>query len=108
MKKVKFTGTVNTFYCVPNCEDETAVLYLDVNTEQKLPNGKEETVVPSRKMRFVLQKRETDLLIRSKISAGDEVSIFAEENDSGDLSYGIGLIGYKSSAVDAGEYIRHM
>lgn len=108
MKKVKFTGAVNTFYCVPNCEEEKAILYLDVNSEQKLPDGKEELVVPSRKMRFVLAEHETVLLIRAKISNGDEVSIFAEEDNEGNLSYSIGLINYKSSAVDAGDYVRRM
>jgi len=108
MKKVKFTGTVNTFYCVPNCENETAVLYLDVNSEQKLPDGKEESVVPSRKMRFMLDRREVNILTRGKISRGDEVSIYAQENDAGDVSYSIGLINYKTSAVDAKEYIRRM
>ena len=69
MKKVKFTGTVNTFYCVPNCENETAILYLDVNSEQKLPDGKEEAVVPARKMRFMLGEREVDLKARRALHA---------------------------------------
>ena len=108
MKKVKFTGTVNTFYCVPNCENETAILYLDVNSEQKLPDGKEESVVPARKMRFMLGEREVEILTRGKISYGDEVSIYAQENDEDEVSYSIGLINYKTSAVDAGDYVRRM
>ena len=42
MKKIKFTGTVDTFYFVPNCEEETVVLYLNVIVVQKYPEGKEE------------------------------------------------------------------
>ena len=107
MKRVKFTGTVSTFYCVPN-ESETAVLYLEVTLEQKLPQGKEEQVIPAKRMRFLLGQRETETLTRGKISNGDEVTVFANEDDGGDVTYNVGLIRYKSQVIDASEYVRQM
>ncbi|MBR1825561.1 MAG: hypothetical protein IJ770_03135 [Alphaproteobacteria bacterium] len=109
MKKIKFTGTVDTFYFIPNCEEETAVIYLDVSQEQKLPDGREETVMPARRMRFVLNIKELGVLAKEKtVARGDQMSIFVCESPNGELSYSIGLIGHSLSVVDAKEYVKHL
>ena len=109
MKKIKFTGTVETFYFVPNCEEETAILYLDVKQEQKLPDGKEELLEKPKRMRFMLSAHETRGLTAAKtIFKGDTMSIFANEDSAGNLSYSIGLIKHNTAVIDATEYIKQM
>lgn len=109
MKKVKFTGTVETFYFVPNCDEETAVIYLNVTSEQKCPDGRTETLVPSKRMRFMLNGREADALAKGKpATSGDEMTIYAIEDAEGNFSYSIGLITPKTPIIDAEDYIKHL
>ena len=109
MKKVKFTGTVETFYFVPNCDEETAVIYLSVTSEQKCPNGRTETLVPPKRMRFMLSGREADALAKGKTAtSGDEMTIYATEDADGNLSYSIGLIKSKTPIIDAEDYVKHL
>ena len=109
MKKIKFTGTVDTFYFVPNQEDETAVIYLNVNTEQKCPDGREEAIIPAKRMRFMLNGKELGILAKnSNVALGDKMSIFVNENPDGELSYSVGLIEHQTSVVDAKEYVKHL
>ena len=109
MKKVKFVGTVDTLYFVPNGENETAVLYLNVTEEQKLPDGKVEKLEKPRCMRFMLDTREIRGLSNTKVVfKGDKMSIYVNENSDGEYSYSIGLIEHNTSIVDAIEYAKHI
>lgn len=109
MKKVKFIGTVETFYFVPDHETEAVVIYLDVTTEQKLPNGREEMIMPAKRMRFMLSGREADALAKGKTAtSGDEMTIYATEDADGNLSYSIGLIKSKTPIIDAEDYVKHL
>lgn len=109
MKKIKFTGTVETFYFVPNCEEETAIIYLNVTSEQKYPDGREETIMPAKRMRFMLKGREADVLAKGKsVFSGDEIIICAIENDTNELSYRIDSIKSKVSVIDAEDYVKHL
>ena len=107
MKKIKFTGTVDTFYFVPNCEEETVVLYLNVIVVQKYPEGKEE-VLPAKRMRFVLKGAELGILRKERaVALGDEMCILVSENSEGEFSYSVGFIRHKEPIVDAKEYVKN-
>ncbi len=109
MKKVRFIGTMETFYFVPNCEEETAVIYLDVVSEQKLPDGREETVSPVRRMRFVLQGKELGILSKEKAMVrGDKISITVNERSDGGLLHNVNLLERKTPIVDAREYVKNL
>ncbi len=93
MKKIKFTGTVESFYFIPNCDEETAILYLKVESEQKLPDGKEENISPARSERFMLSKGDMGILTKGRaIHHGDKVSVYANEKADGSVSHSVGLI----------------
>lgn len=107
MKKVKFIGTVETFYFVPNSETETAVLYLKVTSEQQLPDGKPKVFMPAEQMRFMLSKQEMGIWAQANtITQGDCVTIYIDENSHGELSYRMGLVEHKTPVIDAKEYVR--
>lgn len=109
MKKVKFVGTVDTLFFVPNCEEETAILYLNVTEEQKLPDGKAEKLEKPRCMRFMLSAREMRSFSNAKtIFKGDKMSIYVNEDSGGELSYSIGLVERNAAVVDAKEYAKHL
>lgn len=109
MKKVKFIGTVETFYFVPNCEEETAIIYLNVTSEQKCPDGREETLVPPKRMRFMLEGREANVLAKGKAAlSGDKMIICASEKADGSLTYNIDKIVPKTPIIDAADYIKHL
>jgi hypothetical protein len=109
MKKVKFVGTVDTLYFVPDGEDETGILYLNVTEEQKLPDGKNEKLEKPRCMRFMLSAREMRGLNNAKsIFKGDRMSIYVNEDSAGELSYSIGLVEHNTAVVDAKEYAKHL
>lgn len=109
MKKIKFTGTIETFYFIPNCDEETAVIYLDVTTEQEYPNGRAEVLIPPKRMRFLLNEREAGMLAKNAtVAHGDKMSIYATEDAKGDFSYSIHILEPKVPIIDAKEYIRHL
>ena len=109
MKKIKFTGTVDTFYFVPNLEEETAVIYLNVTSKQMCPNGKEEKIDPAQRMRFVLSEKELGILAKKvTIAYGDKLSIYDHEAPDGTLSHSVGSIENKPSFVDAKEYAKRL
>ena len=102
MKKIQFTGTIETFYFVPNCEEEGAILYLNVTSERKYPNGPEKTFIPPKNMRFVLTIHEAGILATGRaVASGDKMSINAVEDANGKVSYYIDKIEPKIKIIDA-------
>ena len=110
MKKVKFTGKVETFYFVPDCQTahtEKAVLYMSVTSQRNYPNGGEESLSPPQKMRFTLSGREMGVLSQGNtVALGDKVSVSVNEDSSGNLSYNLEIIEQKNNVIEAKDYVK--
>lgn len=88
MEKIKYSGTVDTFYFIPCFDTKVAVLYLNVVSKQKYPHGKEEVIIPAKRMRFMLQERELGVLAKEKtVVSGDNMEVYATEDCFGKISY---------------------
>lgn len=93
MDKVKFSGAVDTFYFVPNCDAKVAVLYLNVTSKQLFPSGTEEVIIPAERKRFLLQERELGVLAKGKtVVAGDRLEVYEIKDPLGKISYSVKLV----------------